>query len=77
MRWQLQRYFAWQRCARGPCQPFCEYAQLSAQQHHRLCCAVLCLPSLQVYDKWPDDSDSLAVVGSLPLEQVSSVLLCL
>lgn len=29
---------------------------------------VLCVP--QVYDKWADDTDSLAAVGSLPLQQV-------
>lgn len=26
---------------------------------------------LQVFDKWQDDSDSLAAAGSLPLQQVS------
>jgi hypothetical protein len=41
----------------------------------RLCYG--CAFFLQVYDKWPDDSDSLAVAGSIPLQQVSSVLLCL
>jgi hypothetical protein len=29
-----------------------------------------CACLLQVYDKWQDDSDSLAAAGSLPLQQV-------
>lgn len=39
-------------------------------------CAAVLVPVvllLQVFDKWPDDSDSLAAAGALPLQQVRLV----